>query len=143
MIRFQHFRTRLLVFVAVYSATDRNARNQIDGELVSSARVGAQLVDERIHGLMQTAARVSGDFAFKRAYALRNERTMVSVLNNLMRRIGADAAMMAQKDRRLIASTVDVGATGTTFRFASLIEAAIDDPATTAASIEFIDGRPF
>ncbi len=75
---------------------------------------------------MQTAARVSGDFAFKRAYALRNERTMVSVLNNLMRRIGADAAMMAQKDRRLIASTVDVGATGTTFRFASLIEAAID-----------------
>ena len=63
---------------------------------------------------------------------------MVSALNNLMSRINADAAMLTEKDLSLIASSVDVGATGDTFRFAPLIEAA-----TTAAAIEFIDGRPF
>ena len=88
IIGFRHLRTRLLVFVAgllvavqalafvaVYGATDRNARNQIDGELASSARVGAQLVGDRIQGLMQAERLVSGDFAFKRAYGLRHERT--------------------------------------------------------------------
>lgn len=150
------FRTRILLtllglilavqgtaFVAVYVATGRSARTQIEAELGASARVFEALMERREVELAQAASLVSGDFAFKTAFSLRHQPTMVTALRNLRNRVGADEAALLDPERNLLAADPEVTVASERVTFGNLIDRAERTPSITASGVDFVGDRPY
>jgi adenylate cyclase len=127
-------------FTAVYLATGRSARTQIEAELNASARVFDALMSRREEELAQAASLVSGDFAFKTAFSLRHQPTMVSALRNLRNCVGADEAALLDLDRTLLAADPEIVA-AERMTFGKLIEAAERVSSITASGVDFVAAR--
>ncbi len=153
MFRFRSFRARLTVFfvglllavqgaafVAVDFANGRNARRQINAELEVDARVFDRLLAARAAQLLQAARLLSGDFAFKTAYARGDRGTLLSALRNHQARIESDVMVLFSLDGEEIAGTLARPAG--TADFSTVIEAADDSDAGEAAMVMLLDGRP-
>jgi adenylate cyclase len=156
LFRFRSFRTRLTVFfvgllllvqgaafVAVDLANSRNARRQINAELEVDARVFDRLLASRTAQSTQAARLLSGDFAFKTAYASGDEGTLLSALRNHQARIAADVMMLYSLDEEEIASTLERPPGADELDLAEIIEAADDSDEGEAAQVMLLDGRPY
>jgi len=87
-------------------------------------RVFEQLMQSRRQKLADGARVLSADYAFKQAIATGDRDTLLSALNNLRNRIGADSMQLVSMDALLKADTSRPDAYGGPFEFASLIELA-------------------
>ncbi|MDA8130967.1 MAG: adenylate/guanylate cyclase domain-containing protein [Elusimicrobia bacterium] len=127
-------------FIAVNAALARNARRRISAELEVGSRVFARAVEERTSYLTTAADVLSGDFAFKTAYATGDKGTIVSALENHKLRLGADEMFMVSLRGRMTAGTLRPPA-GKPSPFAGLAAAAAAKG--SAAAIVFMDGRAY
>ncbi|MDP7165003.1 MAG: adenylate/guanylate cyclase domain-containing protein [Alphaproteobacteria bacterium] len=156
MLRFRSFRTRLTVFfvgllllvqgaafIAVDLANSRNARRQINAELEVDARVFARLLASRTAQSTQAARLLSGDFAFKTAYASGDGGTLLSALRNHQARIKADVMVLYSLDAEEIASTLERPPGAEELDFEDIIEAADDSDGGEAAQVMLLDEAPY
>ncbi len=155
-LQFRRFQTRIIVlflglftvvqvsaFISVYVAQLASARGQINAALEVGAGVFNRLVMERNNRLIEAARLLSGDFAFKSAYAVRERETVMSALQNNQARIGADLMMLVSLDGTVAADTTRAQTIGKPFEFPELIRAAEKNQFGEASVIVFIEGRAY
>ncbi len=70
-------------------------------------RVFTRLIEAQAQRFSESAFYLSSDFGFKQVIATQDHKTIVSALDNLKRRIGADAVMLVSLDQRLQADTTN------------------------------------
>lgn len=154
--RFKSFRARILVFflgllvlvqaavfISVNTASIKNARIQIDEALKVTAGVFGRIMKEREARLLEAARLLSGDFAFKEAFGTRDHLTVLSALDNHRIRIRADVMTLVSMDGEVIADTLRPGTAGAEFGLKGLLSSAEDSEFGEAASVVFIEGRPY
>ncbi len=154
-MRFRHLQTRILVFflglllvvqgltfLAVTTANSRSVNEQIENDLRVTGRVFHRFVADRVDQLTLSATLLSGDFAFKQAYADGDRETLFSAVKNLQeQRIGADVMMLADaEDYSVIINTLHPEHRRVEFEFPELIEAS-EDSGQPTTSLTTIDGR--
>ncbi|NOY66484.1 MAG: HAMP domain-containing protein [Gammaproteobacteria bacterium] len=155
-MQFHSFQTRLLVFVlgllvlvqssvffAVNKANINNARVQIDEALEITAGVFKKSINDRTQRLLEKARLLSGDFAFKQAYATSEHGTILSALENHRIRIGSDWMMLISLTNNVIADTLHPDLHGVTFSLPELIKNVMESEYGETSSIEFVDGIPY
>jgi adenylate cyclase len=131
------------VFLAVNTAGIRSSRTQIREALEVTASVFERLVKEREVRLLEAARLLSSDYAFKQAYATRDRATILSAIENHRDRIRADAMMVVSSGNLVIADTLHPERGAAPVEFPGLIDAASRSEYGEAASVVFIDGRPY
>jgi len=154
--RFRSFRTRILVFFlgllvlvqagaffAVNTANIENARRVLDDALVVTASVFKRQIDERSRQLQLAARLLSGDFAFKEAYATREHATVLSALDNHRERIGADVMMLVSMDGTVIVDTLHPRIAGEPNPFPRLLAEAERSQYGETTGVVFLDEQPF
>jgi adenylate cyclase len=131
-----------LTFLAVTTANSRSVNQQIENDLRVTGRVFQRFVADRVRQLILSATLLSGDFAFKQAYADGDRETLFSAVKNLQEhRIGADVMMLADaEDYSVIIDTLHPEHRRVEFGFPELIEASEDNGQPTT-SLTTIDGR--
>jgi adenylate cyclase len=154
-LRFRHLQTRILVFflglllvvqgltfLAVTTANSRSVNEQIENDLRVTGRVFHRFVEDRVGQLILSATLLSGDFAFKQAYAGGDRDTLYSAVRNLQEhRIGADIMMLADaEDYSVIVDTLHPQREPDKIGFPDLIEAA-EDSGKPTTSLTSVDGR--
>lgn len=132
--------TQAVAFLLVSVATTRNATRQIAASLDAGAGVFRRLIDERSAGLVGNARLLSGDFAFKQAFASDDHGTILSAMENHLQRIEADTMILVDPDGRVIASTVSVGAQGSRAPWDGLLARASADDYGEGSGIVEIGG---
>jgi adenylate cyclase len=148
---FRSFRSRMLVlvvglvllsqalaFVLVSYANTRNATRQIAADLEAGAGVFRRLIDERSAGLIANARLLSGDFAFKQAFASGDRETILSAMENHLGRMEADAMLLVDPDGKLLASTLqgpEAAPVAPVAPWASLIARASEDEFGEASGV--------
>jgi len=154
--QFQTLRSRILtfflglliivltaIFLAVNTVSVKSARLQIDDALEVTAGVFKRLITERNQRLLEAARLLSSDFAFKSAYATYDRNTILSALDNHRTRIQADTMMLVSIDSIVLADTFHPDIAAVPFPFPELIKAAESNEYGEAASVIFIDKRPY
>lgn len=126
------------LFVVNY-AYKQNATKRIHDNLEYTRRIFNQILHDRIKHLAENAHLLSSDYAFKQVVATSDRDTLISALENLVYRIGADVAMLVHPDGTLIADTSNPKKTGPFFD-PSLIKRAARDG--EAVSIVFLGTEP-
>jgi len=131
-----------ITFLAVNTANWRLVNRQIEDDLLVSGRVFERFMEERVSQLMLNAKLLSGDFAFKQAYADSDRDTLFSAVTNLQQhRIGADVMMLVDaEDHLVIIDTLSPDARDKVFPFPALIETA-EETGKPSSSIEAIGRR--
>jgi adenylate cyclase len=132
--------TQAVAFLLVSVATTRNATRQIAASLDAGAGVFRRLIDERSAGLVGNARLLSGDFAFKQAFASDDHGTILSAMENHLQRIDADTMILVDPDGRVIASTVSVGPQGSRAPWDGLLARASADDYGEGSGIVEIGG---
>ena len=110
----------------VDAASSRNARGQLQQELVAGERVFARLLEHNRNQLAQAARVLAADYGFREAIATRDAATMKSVLHNHGERIEASTMQLLSPDGMVqaqVGRSGEVAAEGG-FVFRDLLEAA-------------------
>jgi adenylate cyclase len=149
--RFRRFQSRLLVFflgllglvlLTSFAATNtayfENARRQIQDDLEVTDRVFNRLVESRTKQIANSASILSSDFAFKRVIVSNDHRTILSALESLVMRIGADRIIVVSAEYEIIADSANSENQGGPFIDDELIYQAEDQG--YASSIILLDG---
>lgn len=154
-MRFRSLQTRILffflglfaviqavTFLAVTTANWRSVTRQIEDDLLVSGRVFRRFIQERVDQLMLDAKLLSGDFAFKQAYADGDRGTLFSAVTNLQEhRIGADVMMLVDADEYSVTiDTMHPAFHDIDFPFPELIETA-EETGEPSSALGTIDGR--
>ena len=107
-----------------------------------SGRVFHSFIEEQASQLILSAKLLSGDFAFKQAYADGDRETLFSAVTNLQQhRIGADVMVLADADEYLvIIDTLHPASYDVDFPFPELIETA-EETGEPSSALGTIDGR--
>jgi adenylate cyclase len=115
---------------------------QIQSDLNVTGRVFHRFVADRVDQLTLSATLLSGDFAFKQAYADGDRETLFSAVKNLQEhRIGADVMILADaEDYSVIIDTLHPDRQHGSFGYPGLIEAS-EDTGRPTSSLAAIDGR--
>ncbi|MFB3045711.1 MAG: adenylate/guanylate cyclase domain-containing protein [Acidiferrobacterales bacterium] len=131
-----------ITFLAITTANWRSVNRQIEGDLVVSGRVFHSFIEEQASQLILSAKLLSGDFAFKQAYADGDRETLFSAVTNLQEhRIGADVMVLADADEYLvIIDTLHPASYDVAFPFPELIETA-EETGEPSSALGTIDGR--
>ncbi|MFB3045631.1 MAG: hypothetical protein ACE10A_04890, partial [Acidiferrobacterales bacterium] len=131
-----------ITFLAITTANWRSVNRQIEGDLLVSGRVFHSFIEEQASQLILSAKLLSGDFAFKQAYADGDRETLFSAVTNLQQhRIGADVMVLADADEYLvIIDTLHPGSYDVDFPFPELIETA-EETGKPSSALGTIDGR--
>lgn len=152
---FRHLQTRILVFfvglllvvqgltfLAVTTANSRSVNAQIENDLKVTGRVIHRFIADRVDQLILSATLLSGDFAFKQAYADGDRETLYSAVRNLQEhRIGADIMTLVDaEDYSVIVDTLHPERQRGEFRYPELIEAS-EETGQPTSSLKNIDGR--
>jgi signal transduction histidine kinase/CheY-like chemotaxis protein len=130
---------QIVVFFVVDAATTRWGSAQLRDDLAVGGQVFQRLLTARAEQLAAAARLLSGDFAFKTAYATGDRATISSALENQQLRIGANMMALVGRDSRVVAETLRLP--GERFPFPALITAA--ERGTTPFAVEMIDGHPY
>lgn len=99
-----------VIFFAIWTSVTDNVRDQISGQLGSSARVLDRLIEDQVSVLQSRAQDLSKDFGFRQAVATQDRATIESALANLASRLDADAAFVFDLDEELLGSAGARGA---------------------------------
>lgn len=131
-----------ITFLAITTANWRSVNRQIEDDLVVSGRVFHSFIEEQASQLILSAKLLSGDFAFKQAYADGDRETLFSAVTNLQQhRIGADVMVLADADEYLvIIDTLHPASYDVDFPFPELIETA-EETGEPSSALGTIDGR--
>jgi len=131
------------VLIAVTVVSTRSARDRAEQELLVAARVFDRIMQDRLDDLTLGARLLSGDFAFKQAYATGDRQTLRSALINLQRyRLGADVMMLVDTDgETLLVDTSRPGIEGVRFAFPELIARA-EASAEPQFALGVLEGTP-
>src|SRR4051794_10555200 len=105
--RFRRLRTKLTVLYAglfglamliasivLFTVVERNATQQVRGELVAAGTVFDRLLAQRTEQLGGAARLLAHDFGFREAVATGDKRTVESALTNLRQRMGVPIAFV-------------------------------------------------
>lgn len=153
--RFRSLQSRILVFflalfaviqtatfLVVNAANWRSVNGQIESDLHVAGQVFHRFMQERVDQLMLNARLLSGDFAFKQAYASGDRDTLQSALVNLQQhRMGADIMIIVDAvDYSVITSTFETARPNSGFDFPGLIESA-EETGQPSSAFETIGGR--
>ena len=93
----------------VDAASGRNARSQLEQELVAGERVFARLLEHNRNQLAQAATVLAADYGFREAIATRDGETLVSVLDNHGERIKASTMQLISLDGIVLARAGQTG----------------------------------
>ncbi len=121
-------------------AYKQNANQQIEKSLNVAKRVFNRLLEVQAQRLSENAFLLASDFGFKQVIATQDHKTILSALDNLQHRIGADAAMLVSLDLQLRADTAHPDETGAFFA-SNVVKQA--QQAGKASSIVLIEGKPY
>jgi len=121
-------------------AYKQNANQQIKTSLDVAKRVFNRLIEVQAQRLSENVFLLASDFGFKQVIATQDHKTIISALENLQQRIGADAAMLVSLDLQLRADTAHPDKTGAFFA-SNVVKQA--QQAGKANSIILIDGKPY
>lgn len=133
---------QVAVYAIVNTAATNNARDQIDAALVTTAGSFKKVLEERTSSLLVAARLLSGDFAFKKAYATGEYKTILSALNNHRHRIGADQMSLVSLDEEVIADTLRSESRNHKIRHPGLIEMAEENEYGEASQVIIVDNKP-
>ena len=118
---------------------DRQARNQLDGELRVGERVWLRLLDTQAQRLRQGAALLSSDYGFRTAAASGDAETIASALRNHGARIGASVAGLL--DTEFAPRALHTGGAAMAPQAVhDIVEALVRDG--SASRIALVDGHP-
>ncbi|MFM7275937.1 MAG: adenylate/guanylate cyclase domain-containing protein [Gammaproteobacteria bacterium] len=151
---FSSFRARLIAlftglvlvtqagaFLLVNVANTRNATQQIARDLENGAAVFRRIIAERSAGLIANARLLSGDFAFKQAFASADHGTILSAMDNHLERIDADLMVLLDPEGRVIGDTLDPALEGAPGPVPELLARAGQDEFGEASGIGLVHGR--
>ncbi len=131
---------QVIVLVAVTVTNLRAAKQQVRAELEITGRVFDRFVQGRVDQMTLAAKLLSGDFAFKQAYADGDRDTLLSAVGNLQEhRIGADLMIVVDAyDGSVTIDTLHPSQFGGPFAFPALLEASEDsgEPSTALVTID-------
>jgi diguanylate cyclase (GGDEF)-like protein len=130
-----------IVLVAVQAAHTRNARGQIQQNLLVAGRVFHRLLETRDRQLGEAVRLLAEEFAFRAAVATHDRPTILSAMQNHQRRIKADVMMLVSLDGRLEATTLHPGARVQPFPFPELVKTA--EQRGEASAFLALEGRLF
>ena len=150
---FRNFQSRILFFslgllaiilvgsfIVVNLAYKQNANQQIKSSLAVAKKVFNRLIEAQAHDHSENAYILSSDFGFKQVIATQDHQTILSALENLQQRIGADAVMLVSPDLQLRADTTHPEESGVFFA-ANVVERAQQEGKANA--IILMDGHPY
>ena len=132
--------TQAVAYFLVSFANTRNATRQIAVNLEAGAVVFRRLIDERSAGLIANARLLSGDFAFKQAFATGDRGTILSAMENHLGRMEADVMLLVDPDGRPVASTDPHAIDAANAPWSGLIERAAADEFGEASGVVEIAG---
>lgn len=151
--RFRNFQSRILFFslgllavilvgsfIVVNLAYKQNANQQIKTSLDVAKKVLNRLIDAQAHDYSDNAYILSSDFGFKQVIATQDHQTILSALDNLQQRIGADAVMLVSPQLQLQADTTHPNESGVFFAEKVVKQAQQEGKAN---SIILMDGHPY
>ncbi|MEE9423418.1 MAG: ATP-binding protein [Methylococcales bacterium] len=121
-------------------AYKQNAHQQIESSLGVAQRVFNRLIEAQAQRLSESAFFLASDFGFKRVIATQDNKTILSALENLQQRIGADAVMLVSLDLLLQADTTHPNKSGAFFAADVVKQAQLTGKAN---SIVLMDGKPY
>jgi len=138
-LRFKSFQSRILFFflilfsvilgttyLLVGMANSSNSNAIIEGDLRTASKIFLRLMDVRTGQLADSARILSGDYAFKTAFASGDRPTIVSALVNQRERIGADMMKLVSVEKNLIVGTDKSDVSGSQFGYPGLMAMAED-----------------
>ena len=125
----------VVVYIAVSTVSINSARAVINDNLNVTASVFRSRIEARNQRLVEAARLLSGDYAFKQAYATRDHDTLLSALSNHRERIGADMIVLVSMDGEVIANTLHPEHAGTEAALLPLVQAAENSEYGEAASM--------
>ena len=151
--RFRNFQSRILFFslgllavilvgsfIVVNLAYKQNANQQIKSSLTVAKKVFNRLIEAQAHDHSENAYILSSDFSFKQVIATQDHQTILSALENLQQRIGADAVMLVSPDLQLRADTTHPKESGDFFA-ENVVKQALQKGKANA--IILMDGHPY
>ncbi len=127
-------------FIIVNLAYQQNAIQQIETSLDVAKRVFNRLIEADARRLSESAFFLASDYGFKQVIATQDKQTILSALDNLQQRIGADGAMVVSLDLKLRADTAHPNQSGDFFAPDAIRQAKLAGKAT---SIVLLDGKPY
>jgi len=156
LFQFNSFRTRLLVFLvsllglvlsavffSVNQANISNARLHIEDALRITAGTFAKTLKDRENILTDKVRLLSGDFAFKSAFATRDAETIRSALENHRQRVGANIMLLLTMDGETIAETTPTDGITDPASLSDLLNLAMNSQYHEASAIQVINGQAF
>ena len=96
---------QVLTYFSVYFVTSRNLEHQGKQQLLYSRTIFTQAINDRAVRLANEAKILSSDFGFRSAVTTEDNATVISALDNLVNRIGADKAILISLDNEILAGT--------------------------------------
>ena len=148
---FRRFQTKLiLLFVALFAvvqlasvvvvqnATKQNIFAQSRDELIKANDIFKDQLEDIANRLIEGTAILAQDFGFRRALATEDLPTILSTLDNLGARIGAERVLVVSLDNVVTADNADNFLLNQPFPFPSLIDDAID--MDWSNSVAYFDG---
>ncbi|MCH9696707.1 MAG: response regulator [Gammaproteobacteria bacterium] len=124
----------------IHFAYRQSAHQQIEANLDVAKRVFEQLIDAEALRLSESAFFLASDFSFKSVIATQDRKTILSALENLQGRIGADSVMLVSPQLKLRADTSHPRQTGEFFAPDVIQQAQIHGQ---SSSIVLLEGRPY
>lgn len=117
----------------------QSTENKIRNNLYIAKRVFTRLIEVQTQRLSENAYILASDFGFKRVIATQDRQTILSALDNLLLRIGADMAVLVSLQHQVLADTAHPDQNGLFFA-PEIIELAEKEGAASSTAI--IDGTP-
>jgi len=127
------------VFFSVNQANISNARLHIEEALQITANTFAKTLEDRESILTDKVRLLSGDFAFKSAFATRDKVTILSALENHRQRVGANIMALISMDGTTIADTLHPDNVNASPALNDLIRLAMSSERGEASAIQIID----
>jgi signal transduction histidine kinase/DNA-binding NarL/FixJ family response regulator len=121
-------------------AYKQNAHQQIESSLGVAQRVFNRLIEAQAQRLSESSFFLASDFGFKQVIATQDKKTILSALENLQQRIGADAVMLVSLDLLLRADTTRPNKAGVFFAADVVKQAQLTGKAN---SIVLMDDKPY
>jgi hypothetical protein len=112
---------QLAAFVLVHAANSRNARANIEQELVAGERIFKRILEQNQRQLEQTATVLAADFGFREAIATNDRDTVLSALRNHSARIDASVMMLVSLDSKVLIDTQHPAVQPRPFPFSPLL----------------------
>jgi len=117
--------------VAVSATNHGNAEREVQRQLDVGASVFSRLLESNRRQLTQAAQAVASDYGFREAVSSRDTETLVSVLENSGRRIGAAMVVLTSLNGDVIAASGLHVSAGTPFPLSSVQGSSTADTATS------------